>query len=100
MPARFDVKLTGYAFASGIQENAQVSLRKDNRKKGVVQVIRDDEIEVQWLSHHKNSRNNILELQCEDTAARQFYPDHLPILGKDIHRNSSFPLFVSGPSPH
>ncbi|CAC5374192.1 MIB [Mytilus coruscus] len=83
MPARFDVKLTGYAFACGIQENAEVSLRKDNRKKGVVLVIREDEIEVQWLSHHNRSRHNILELQCEDTAARQFYPDHLPILGKD-----------------
>ncbi|CAG2211780.1 MIB [Mytilus edulis] len=33
LPARFDVKLTGYAFALGIQENAEVSLRKDNRKK-------------------------------------------------------------------
>ncbi|CAC5421436.1 unnamed protein product [Mytilus coruscus] len=83
MPARFDVKLTGYAFACGILENAEVSLRKDNRKKGVVLAIRDDEIDVQWLSNHKRSRHNILELQCEDTTTRQFYPDHLPILGKD-----------------
>ncbi|CAG2198480.1 MIB [Mytilus edulis] len=83
MPARFDVNLTGYAFACGIQEKSEVSLRKDNRKRGVVQVIRDDEIEVQWLYNHKRSRHNILELQCEDRTARQFYPDHLPILGKD-----------------
>lgn len=34
MTARFDVKLTGYAFALGIQENAEVTLRKDNRKTG------------------------------------------------------------------
>lgn len=34
MPARFDVKLTGYAFACGIQEKSDVSLRKDNRKRG------------------------------------------------------------------
>lgn len=35
MPARFDVKLTGYAFACGIQEKAEVSLRRDNRKRGM-----------------------------------------------------------------
>lgn len=34
MPARFDVKLTGYAFACGIQEKSEVSLRNDNRKRG------------------------------------------------------------------
>ncbi|VDI32559.1 Hypothetical predicted protein [Mytilus galloprovincialis] len=83
MPARFDVKLTGYAFACGILEKSEVSLRKDNRKKGVVLVIIEDVIEVQWLTNHKRSRHNILELQCEDRTARQFYPDHLPILGKD-----------------
>ncbi|OPL33606.1 hypothetical protein AM593_02538, partial [Mytilus galloprovincialis] len=83
MPARFDVKLTGYAFAFGIQENAEVSLRKNNRKRGVVQTIRDDKINVQWSANHEQSQHNILELQCESTVARQFYPDHLPILGKD-----------------
>ncbi|CAG2190226.1 TRPM2 [Mytilus edulis] len=51
--------------------------------KGVVLVIIEDVIEVQWLTNHKRSRHNILELQCEDRTARQFYPDHLPILGKD-----------------
>ncbi|XP_063448006.1 uncharacterized protein LOC134727555 [Mytilus trossulus] len=33
MPARFDVKLTGYAFACGILEKSEVSLRKDISKK-------------------------------------------------------------------
>ncbi|XP_071179857.1 uncharacterized protein [Mytilus edulis] len=83
LPARFDVKLTGYVFALGIQENAEVSLRKDNRKKGVVLAMQDDTIQVQWSANHKKSQHNILELQCESTVARQFYPDHLPILGKD-----------------
>ncbi|CAG2202719.1 MIB [Mytilus edulis] len=83
LPTRFDVKLTGYAFACGILENAEVSLRKDNRKRGVVLAIRDDVVDVQWLPNHKGSRHNILELQCEVAEARQFYPDHLPILGKD-----------------
>ncbi|CAG2256279.1 MIB [Mytilus edulis] len=83
MPARFDVKLTRYAFACGIFEYAEVSLRKDNRKRGVVLAIREDVVDVQWLTNHKRSRHNILELQCEVAEARQFYPDHLPILGKD-----------------
>ncbi|XP_063448005.1 uncharacterized protein LOC134727554 [Mytilus trossulus] len=83
LAARFDVKLTGYAFACGILENAEVSLRKDNRKRGVVLAIREDVVDVQWLTNHKRSRHNILELQCEVAEARQFYPDHLPILGKD-----------------
>ncbi|CAG2194455.1 MIB [Mytilus edulis] len=82
MPARFDVTLTGYAFALGIQENAEVSLRKDNRKRGVVLAIRDFDIEVQWLANHIKSQHNILELQCENTVVQQFYPDHLLILGK------------------
>ncbi|XP_052074324.1 uncharacterized protein LOC127712112 isoform X19 [Mytilus californianus] len=80
---RFDVNLTGYAFACGILENAEVSLRKDIRKRGVVLAIREDLIDVQWLTNNKRSRHNILELQCENAEARQFYPDHLPILGKD-----------------
>ncbi|CAC5374194.1 MIB [Mytilus coruscus] len=83
MPARFDEKLTGYAFACGILENAEVSLRKDHRKRGVVLAIREDVIDVQWLTNNERSRHNILELQCENAEARQFYPDHLPILGKD-----------------
>ncbi|VDI71796.1 Hypothetical predicted protein [Mytilus galloprovincialis] len=40
-------------------------------------------IMVQWFDDEDTKEHNILELICEEASIFPYYPDHLPILGKD-----------------
>ncbi|XP_052074333.1 uncharacterized protein LOC127712112 isoform X27 [Mytilus californianus] len=91
IPPRLPLELSGYAYASGILQYAEVSLREDNEKKGKGVVLAvcgvENGIDVQWFTNgNKTSRHNILDLQCgdedKDLESIAFYPDHLPVLQK------------------
>ncbi|CAG2200765.1 MIB [Mytilus edulis] len=83
MPARFDVKLTGYAFALGIQENAEVSLRKNNRKEvAQLQIVRCYKIP----SHVQMIQDSVTFTDINKI------PSHLDMLQKFRHINRCYKI--------